>query len=193
MNLEQAFSKVENLDRPKKGLIIFLALVVLCGAYWYFFYNPSTERIAELEQEIDNLDRQIANYRQQVERLPELRDRLEDQERILAHAQTLLPEDEHEVENLLAQIEQLGSEENVEFLSFSPGSEETQEQYVTRSLSLELEGSFHDLMQFFNRISNLETLITIESLNLNPQDPHTDGTISISSSSRIQIYRALEE
>jgi type IV pilus assembly protein PilO len=168
-------------------------LVLLCGGYWYFFYQPATDQIAELESSIDTLDTQIAKYRKQVQKLPQLKDNLDDQKEILAHAQTLLPKDKHAVEKLLAEIERLGQSENVAFLSFDPGSTSKHDLYATRTLSIKLEGPFHNLMQFFSRISSLNTLITIESLDLSPVNKEPGEEIVISSSVQLFVYRALNK
>ena len=193
MDIKQAFSRLEDLPRSKKALIFIAALVVICGSYWYFLYQPATERITEIEDNIEQLDQQIAKYRKQVQKLPQLRDKLQEQERILAHAKTLLPDDEHAVEQLLAEIERLGQSENVAFLSFDPGSTKKHDIYATRTLSIKLKGPFHNLMQFFSRISSLNTLITIESLDLNPVNQSSGEDIAISSSVRLLVYRSLNK
>lgn len=193
MDIKDAFSRVENLQRSRKILIFLAAVILVCGGYWYFFYQPSTNRISELEDNIQTMETQIAKYRKQVQKLPELQENLENQKRVLAHAKTLLPENEHAVEQLLAEIEKLGQSENVAFLSFDPGSTKKHDLYATRTLSIELQGPFHNLMQFFSRISSLNTLITIESLDFNPGNQETDEEITISSSVRLFVYRALNE
>jgi len=192
MDIKQAFSRLENLPRSRKALILVAVLIVICGSYWYFMYQPATQRITEIEKDIEQLDRRIAKYRKQVQELPRLRDNLDEQKRILAHAETLLPETEHAVEQLLAEIEQLGQAENIAFLSFDPGSTKTHDIYATRSLSITLEGPFHNLMRFFSRISSLNTLITIESLDLNPRNQQSEE-ITVSSSVRLFVYRALNK
>lgn len=190
MNIKQAFSQIENLPRSRKALIFVAILIVICGSYWYFIYQPATERITELNDRIDTLDKQIAKFNKQVKKLPQLREKMEDQKEVLDQARTLLPEDEHEVEEILAQIEKVGRSENVAFLSFNPGSTNKHKLYATRSLSIKLDGPFHNLMEFFSRISSLNTLITIESISLNPGNQDTDEEISISSSVRLLVYRA---
>lgn len=190
MDIKQAFSRIEDLPRSRKALIFFAIVVLICGSYWYFIYQPATNRIAEIKDSIQSLENQIAEYKKQVRELPKLRENLDDQKKVLAHAETLLPEDKHEVEEILAQIEKLGKSENIDFISFNPGQSNKHKHYATRSLSIQLEGPFHNLMQFFSRISSLNTLITIESIDLNPVNQETDEEISISSSVRLLVYRA---
>jgi len=193
MNIKDAFASIEDLQRSRKILIFLVAVVLICGGYWYFFYQPATEKISELEGNIQSLETQIAKYRKQVQELPKLKKEMEDKKQVLAHAKTLLPESEHAVEQLLAEIEKLGQSENVSFLSFDPGSTNKHDLYATRSLSIKLEGPFHNLMQFFSRISSLNTLITIESLDFNPGNQETAEEIPISSSVRLFVYRSLNE
>lgn len=193
INFKDAFSRIEDLQRSRKILIFLVAVVLICGGYWYFFYQPATERISELEDNIQSLETQIAKYRKQVAKLPELKKKMEEKQQVLAHAKTLLPDNEHAVEQLLAEIERLGQSENISFLSFDPGNTNKHDLYATRTLSIKLKGPFHNLMQFFSRISSLNTLITIESLDFNPGNQEADEEIPISSSVRLFVYRALNE
>lgn len=193
MDIKDAFSKIEDLQRSRKFLIFLAAVILICGGYWYFFYQPATDRISELEDNIQSLETQIAKYRKQVQELPKLKKELDSKKQVLAHAKTLLPESKHAVEQLLAEIEKLGQSENVSFLSFDPGNTNKHDLYATRTLSIKLKGPFHNLMQFFSRISSLNTLITIESLDFNPGNQKTDEEIPISSSVRLFVYRALNE
>jgi len=193
MDIKQAFSQVEDLPRSRKLVILVVTLLVIGGLYWYFVYQPATERIKEVKDEIESLNQQIEEYEKQAKKLPQLRARLDEKKEILVLARKLLPENEHAVEQLLAQIEQLGQEENVEFISFNPGGVSKHDLYATRSLSIKVKAPFHNLMHFFSRISSLDTLITIESLDMRPVNKESSGEVTVSSSTRLLVYRALDE
>ncbi|MCF8030440.1 MAG: type 4a pilus biogenesis protein PilO [Desulfohalobiaceae bacterium] len=193
MDIKQAFSQMEDLSRSKKLVILLVTIAVIGGLYWYFIYQPATERIKEVKNDIESLNQQIAKYEKQVKKLPQLRARLDEKKEILVRARELLPESKHAVEKLLAEIEKLGQEENVEFLSFNPGGVNKHDLYATRSLSIEVKAPFHNLMHFFSRISSLDTLITIESLDMSPVNQESAGEVTVSSSTRLLVYRALDE
>ena len=193
MDIKQAFSQMEDLSWSKKLVILLVTIVVIGGLYWYIIYQPATNRIKEIQSNIESLDEQITDFRQKVKKLPQLRERLDETQDVLARAKKLLPENKHAVEKLLAEIEKLGQEENVEFLSFNPGGVSKHDLYATRSLSIEVKAPFHNLMHFFSRISSLDTLITIESLDMSPVNQESAGEVTISSSTRLLVYRALDE
>ena len=54
-------------------LLILLGLAGLVyGAYWYFILDAKLVQITKAQQEIEKLDKDIALYRAQVAKLPEL-------------------------------------------------------------------------------------------------------------------------
>ncbi len=193
MKIETLFNKLDTLSPAKKILILVATVILLLGAYWYFFFQPSHARIQGLEKDISQLEQTVARFQAKVARLPKLEKKLESRKQELIYARTLLPDSTHAVENLLSQIEKLGKDVGVDFVLFSPGSEKMHEFYATRSVNLRLQGPFHNLMRFFSRISRLQRLVTLESLNLQPASAKNNDTIILSANSRISIYRALTE
>lgn len=193
MKIHDVFNKLDALSTAKKLLLLAGTVILLAGGYWYFYFQPTYTRIQGLEKDISQLEQTIARFRAKVAKLPELKKKLESRQQELVYARTLLPDSTHAVENLLSQIEKLGKDVGVDFVLFSPGGEKIHEFYATRSVNLRLKGPFHHLMRFFSRISRLQRLVTLESLNLQPASAKKNETIILSANSRISIYRALTE
>jgi type IV pilus assembly protein PilO len=193
MKIPEVFNKLDTLSTAKKILILALTVILLAGGYWYFHFQPAYTNIQGLEKDITQLEQTIARFRAKVAKLPELKQKLASRQQELVYARTLLPDSTHAVENLLSQIEKLGKDVGVDFVLFSPGREKVHDFYATRSVNLRLQGPFHHLMRFFSRISRLQRLVTLESLNLQPASAKKNDTIILSANSRISIYRALTE
>lgn len=177
-----------------KLLLILLGLgAVIYGAYWYFILDDRLIQITRARQNIEQLDKDIALFRAQVAKLPELERSLAAREKELYYAKTLLPEDSRALEMLLASFEKLGRDENVEFILFQPGAEQVQEFYATRTVQLQISGTFHRLVTYFDRLTRLDRLVTIQNVTFSPVSDFSPTEKYLNTSLVLQVYRALTD
>lgn len=193
MDKSAVSKKLGALSTLQKFLIFLFLTAAVYGGYWYFILDDKLIQIAKARQEIEKLDKDIATYRAQVANLPELRRSLELRKKELYYAKTLLPEDARALEMLLASFEQLGRDENVEFVLFQPGPEQVQEFYATRSIQLQISGTFHRLVTYFDRLSRLDRLVSIQNVTFSPVSDFSPTEKYLNTSLTLQVYRALTE
>jgi type IV pilus assembly protein PilO len=152
--------------------------VALFGVFWYFFYTP-------LQQEIENKTTQERNLRAEVEnakttaaRLPEFRREVERKEATLQALSRILPS-EKEVDDLLRKVQQLAAESSLDVLRFKPEATRPQDFYAEWPISLELDGSYHNLAYFFDRLSRLSRIVNVSNLEIDAKrEPTISSTIS---------------
>jgi len=177
----------------QKTLMVVGFGLLLYGSYWYFIFDDKLIEISRVEKNIEKLDKEIANYRIQVAKLPQLEQNLDIKRKELYYAKTLLPEDAQALENLLASFEKLGRDENVQFILFQPGAEQVQEFYATRSVQLQLSGTFHRLVTYFDRLARLDRLVTIQDIKFNPVSDFSPTEKYLNTTVMLQVYRALTD
>lgn len=192
MDRQVIIQKLEQLSPKQKVLIVSASFILLLGGYWYLLFLPEHDVLKQLEAETAKLEKTIATLDQKVKRLPRLKKEYAALQRELRYAETLLPKSSSDVENLLSEIEALGNDEGIAFLLFAPGKETIKEHYATRSVNLKISGPFHNLMRFFSRLSRLNRLVTLETLQLQPVRKDQAET-QLSASCSIYIYRSLSE
>jgi len=182
---------IESIEKyPRKyRIIVFLFIILLVTAgYWYFVFNSKKNQIMSLEKDIEELNRQIALKRKKIAQLKKLEINVKEKQRIFYYAKKLLPDTTVEIENLLANIETLGNDVGVEFLLFKPGYETQSDFYAKRRLTLKIRGYFPNLMLFFSHISNLNRLVTLDSVSFIPNKNHM-----VTANCELSIYRSLTE
>lgn len=193
MDRQELINKLESLSLSQKMVIGAGSIILLTGIYFFFFFKPQYNQLNTLKKDIESLEKNIAIYQKKISKLPTIKKHLNSKKQELIYAKTLLPETKHEVENLLSEIEKLGKDAGVEFLLFSPGQENKHKFYTTRQVTLRLRGHFHNLMQFFSRITSLNRLVTLERLQLKPDNKQEKDQITLLADSQIAIYRALTQ
>ncbi|MDZ7760979.1 MAG: type 4a pilus biogenesis protein PilO [Desulfovermiculus sp.] len=186
-------SRWTDLSLARKALYSCLAGLGLAGALWFFLFKPQMDEIASMQQDITRLDKDIAQYRIQIKALPQVQEDVKARKRELAYAQTLLPETNSDAENLLSSIEKLGNDVGIEFLLFTPGQEKKHDFYASRTINVRFQGSFHNLMRFFDHLSGLDRLVTLESVQLRPTSSSRIEDVSLQADCQLRIYRMLSE
>lgn len=190
LGLVQKFNGLSLLQ--KLGLFLVLILV-MGGAYWYFIFDSKLIEINRTQQSLEQLDKDIARFRTQVARLSELEQSLDEMKKELHFAKTLLPEDAKALEMLLASFEQIGRDENVEFILFQPGTEQQHDFYATRVVQLQISGTFHRLMTYFDRLARLDRLVSIQNIVFTPVSDFSPTEKYLNVKMDLQVFRALSE
>lgn len=193
MDSKQLIKKFSDLSGLYKGLIYLVVILLACGSYWYFVLDEKLVQISQLTKNVEKLDTDIARFRTQVAKLPEIEQNLSLAKKELYYAKTLLPEDAQALENLLASFEKLGRNENVEFLLFQPGAETQVDFYATRRVQLQLSGTFHKLVTYFDSLSRLNRLVSIQSIVFSPVSDFSPTEKYLNTNLALQVYRSLTE
>ena len=194
MDKEKIFKKIENLSNLQKTLVCIGSVIFLLALYWFLGFSPNLDRVKSLQQAVGRLDQDIAANKAKIKRLPELEAELFRREEEFVWAKTLLPEDSQALERLLASFEKLGRDEGVEFQSFQPGGETVRDFYATREVKLKLQGEFHNLMRYFDRLARLDRLVRLEDVKLSPAG-QKNGEVSVilGADCSLSVYRALTQ
>jgi type IV pilus assembly protein PilO len=148
----------------KAQLAIFVVLSIAGGgAYFYFLDMPAQARVAartnELEKIRAKIDKGLATARQ----LPEFRKDVSDLQEKLESLRPILPE-EKDAADLLRRVHTLAVESNLTIRGFKPQAITTRELHAEWPISLELEGTYHNLGMFLDRVSKFPRIINVSGL-----------------------------
>ncbi len=159
------FEKIGVLSKLQRVLICIVTLAVMIGGYYYFFMMPRIEKITTLENKHQELNRQLATYRQKAARLEEFRQKKRVKEEEFYTALAALP-DAKEIPSLLTAVSKSGSDSGLEFLLFKPESESLKDFYAEIPVSINVKGGYHQIAQFFDRVSQLSRIVNIKDITI---------------------------
>jgi len=192
LNKQAVISRFESLTPVRRVLIAAILAAFIAGGAWNLSLGPNLAGISSLESELESLEMDMLVLSKKASRVPDLEERAGNAARELDLARSLLTADEHALERLLASFERLGNENRVRFLLFQPGPEKVHEYFASRTVQLRLEGSFHELMYFFDALARLDRLVSLKSLSLRPSGQELAvRDMMLTAEARLQVYRAL--
>lgn len=151
----------------------FVALALLgVGAFWYVYAGPAEAEMASERQELTTLRAEIDKGLATVGRLPEFRRELADLQAQLDRLRTVLPE-ERDVGDLLRRVQAMATQSNLTILGFTPQAVTTRELHAEWPIGLQLEGTYHNLGLFLERVSKFPRIINVNNIEIQGREGPT--------------------
>lgn len=157
------------------GLIAGLLLFAV--AYWRVVQPLNDEYEAE-EAKLAELQTKIQEGRAARQELPKFREEVRQLELELDKLLRILPA-RRNTPDLMRRIRSLTEQGDFALKSFTPGSFTDQEFFSEWPIRIELEGTYHNLALFFDRVSRFSRIINIEDLEITARTGKTTGSITI--------------
>ncbi len=169
-------------------LVFGILAVLLYGVFHYVVYSPKEELIQTKSQERSQLQAEVENAKTTAARLPEFRREVERKEATLQALSRILPS-EKEVADLLRKVQQLAAESSLNVLRFKPEATRPQDFYAEWPISLEIDGSYHNLAYFFDRLSRLSRIVNVSNLSIQAKkQPTISSTITASCTATTFVF-----
>lgn len=162
-------------------LVVFALLAAVGLAAYYALYDaPAQQALAAQANELATIRARIDKGVAMARQLDDFRRQVGDLELRLAGLQPILPQ-EKDVADLLRRIQTLATQSSLTIRGFKPQVITTRELHAEWPIGLELEGTYHNLGQFLDRVSKFPRIINIGSLAINSKaTPAADATIDVS-------------
>lgn len=142
---------------------------VAAGAFYNFYAMGANQAIAAQQAQLTSLHAEIERGRAAERRLPEFRRELASLEAQMSRLQAVLP-DERDVADLLRRVQGMATQSNLTILGFTPQNISKKTMYVEWPIGLKLEGSYHDLGLFLERVSKFPRIINVSNLKVKAID-----------------------
>jgi type IV pilus assembly protein PilO len=152
---------------PWWGQLLLFTLfgAVIVGAYYYYWEWPQRELLSGRQAELRAIQGRIATGLATARKLPEFRSQVVDLEARLESLKAILP-DEKDVADLLRRIQTMAAQSNLTIRTFRPQAMAQRELHAEWPISLELDGTYHNVGTFLDRISKFPRIINVGAINM---------------------------
>ena len=156
-------------NMPKRQLYVLLGLVAVgfLLMWWYLLFQPAWVERDKLQSQLAGLEQQLFQKKRIAANLPQLEAEIKQLQERLKASVARLPE-EKEIPTLLTQVNSLGEESGLAFTLFRPQAAVKKDFYAEVPIQVRVEGSFHALGAFFDRIGKMERIVNIGALSVAP-------------------------
>ena len=173
------------------GLGIGLAIAVALYAVAYYQLPNFGEMKATLERkknELDQLNQKITQGRAAERRLPQLREEVRRTELDLQRLLQILPT-QRNAEELIKRVQSLASQGELFTKKWAPKEYINRDFYAEWPIDLQVDGSYHNLALFFEKIARFSRIINIEDLVMTGYSDAKEGrTLGANFTAKTFIY-----
>jgi type IV pilus assembly protein PilO len=180
---------IQNLPWYGQLLVFLIVGAILFGIFYFVVYSPTQTEINSLVSQRTKLEEEIRKAEKNESRLEKLKEEKADNERILEDLKGILPE-KKEVSQILRKIQAIASNARLKTSTFNFNKETSRDYYLEWPIAISLEGNYHNLGIFFDQVSRLKKIFTINGLALSPlKSLSYDYTIQAKFTATTYIYR----
>ena len=159
-----------NMTQREQRLIgMAIVAFALAGAFWYFPYQSTNERLATIEQHVEALDKVNSKAQKEMAKgnVTELRAQAESYKQSLTVMRQLVPTN-NEVPLLLDQVSTAARRANLDIGEVMPDSVIPGSEFDTYRYRVGLVGTYHELGRFFANVGSLTRIVAPVDVKLQP-------------------------
>jgi type IV pilus assembly protein PilO len=154
----------------------FIALTAAgVGTFWNFYARDAQASIDQRRGQLAKLRQEIDRGLATAKRLPDFRREVASLEAQLERLREVLPE-ERDVADLLRRVQGMATQSNLAILGFAPKAVAKKQLHAEWPIGLKLEGNYHDLGAFLERVSKFPRIINVGDIKIAARAERSDGT-----------------
>jgi type IV pilus assembly protein PilO len=158
------------------GVFMALALVGV-GAFVWYYEMPVRTEMSSRETQLAALQADIAKGLTTAKQLAQFRAEVDDLEGRLNSLRAVLPE-EKDAADLLRRMQTVATQSNLTIRAFKPAPTVTKQLHAEWPIALELEGTYHNLALFFDRVGKFTRIVNISGVDVQASTK-PDASVSI--------------
>jgi type IV pilus assembly protein PilO len=166
------------------GLVIG---AVVAGAVHYAWFRPLNAEIKGKRAQLEGLQQEIQKGRAAERKLAQFREEVRRLEGELAKLLQVLPS-KRNTEDLIKRIETLTRQGDFTLKKFTPQDFIPKEFYAEWPIDISLDGTYHNLALFFDRMSRFSRIINVEALKISELRDVPQKSISATFVAKTFIY-----
>jgi type IV pilus assembly protein PilO len=148
----------------------FVALTLAAaGVFWNWYAQPVQASIDQRQGELTSIRAEIQRGQANARRLPEIRKEIALLELQLQQLRERLPE-ERDVADLLRRVQGMATESNLTIRGFTPRAVAKKQMHMEWPIGLQLEGSYHDVGDFLERVSKFPRIINVGNIRIRSRE-----------------------
>jgi type IV pilus assembly protein PilO len=165
--MEQYLDKIAKAPAAVKYGGLAGVVVVLTALNFFLLIQPTEDKIKKQVEQRRKLDIELAEKSEIAQNLNERRREMDVLEQKLTEALTELPE-KKEIEELLAQINDIGKKSGLEIDKVEPGRESVAggEFFARIPLKMTVSGNYHEIAMFMQEIANMRRIVNVNGISL---------------------------
>ena len=186
---------LESLPWYGQFLVFLIIGIIILGIFYYVYYSPKQDDIGRIEGQIDDVEMEIKRAEKKKNKLSQMKEQLENTKEFLEKLKGILPEKE-EISQIIKNIQVNISNTRLKIFTFTPKPERKNSNavYIEKPYSISVEGNYHNLGIFFDQLSRLKKIFTVDVLKITTaKKGSAEFTIRANFTASTYLYRKTKD
>ncbi len=180
---------IQSLPWYAQFLVFLVIGGILFGIFYMLHYSDNQVTIERLDKQIDAVETEIKRAEQKEAQLPRIREDIQEKEKVLEALKEVLPE-EKEISQILRKVQSIISGARLRIQKWTTQPDRRKQVYVEMPIAIILDGNYHNLALFFDQLSRLKKIFTVNNLSIKPMSRMTSAfSITASFTASTYTYR----
>ncbi len=175
IDFEEQFEKLGKVPKAARYGAVAAILALVGAGYYFLFYTDAAGTLASQRGRSQELQRKLTNVRAVANNVGEFEQEVATLERELEIALKQLP-NRKQFEDLLQDITTAGKKVGVTIKSIERTREVAHDFYAEVPFSIVLEGTYHNIAMFFERVAKLPRIVNIGSMRIQSSPGRNSAT-----------------
>jgi len=168
--------------------VSLLVAALIGGGFYYLWYSEALEQEKQKQARLEQLQKEIRALEVTANKLQEFQREVQLLEAKLETLKRILPP-EKETPDLMRRVQYLAAQSSLLIKDFTPAPVVTKEFYQEVPINVGVEGTYHNLGAFFDRVSRLSRLINVGNIKVKSQTNQTaSNTITATAVATTYVY-----
>jgi Tfp pilus assembly protein PilO len=176
-------------NMPWYGSVI-VAVIIFALAY-FFYFSPQNTKLQALRADRVKVENEVRDLKQKKKELDKIEAELVVMTVQLKGLEAIIPQRKEQAD-ILRQIQQLAYDARLDVANFTQQKEVNREFYAEWPINIQINGTYHTLGTYFDRLSQYSRLFTIEKFSIKALSRQTDLS-TITANWTAKTYLFLEE
>ncbi len=184
-----------DLENRPWYVALIVGLIIAGGLYWAsdtYWFKDIRKNITKRTTDLENLKGKVREGKAAEARLTQFREEAERLETELQRLLRILPT-AMQTDEIIKKIKSLTERGVFRFVTFQPQAFVKKEFYVEWPIRVQLEGTYHELALFFDRLSRFSRIINVDSMAIRGVEKSGPFTINSNFTMKTFIYGQVEQ
>src|SRR5262245_24756368 len=172
---------------------LFVAMAVAgSGAFYYYYEMPARAEMVKQDTQLKSLRADLDKARATAKKLPQFQADVANLQHRLDALRSVLPE-EKDAADLLRRLQTVAMQSNLVIMGFKPAPVVTKQVHAEWPITLELEGNYHNLAVFFDRLGKFTRIVNVSALEVKGKENKAQPGVTIGAKCVATTYVLLDQ
>ncbi len=164
--------EIQNLPWYGQFAVFLLIGAILFCIFYFAWYQDNESKIKNMVTEIEGLEKEIRGLEKKQSRIKQMEEEVKAKEAVLEKLKEILPETK-EISQILKKIQSIITNARLRIQKWTTQKPRKKEVYIEHPINITIDGNYHNLGMFFDQLSKLKKIFTVNQLSISPRGKMT--------------------